>query len=164
MSGSVTPVRAVLSSLVGVIGVLIIVLCLRTLVVIPLRFAESPPPAPGPEGDQSATALVVFPLMLSAGLLVGLLLIWSGARGARSAARPALWRDRQGTALWGCGVGAALAVFVFAFCEEEWTGLSPDMRAPASAMFVSYSVLGFLIVAVLALQPEKRGDRPTVTR
>lgn len=150
------PVRRMLSVLVAGAGTLVVVLCARSLVVSPQMVAESPPPSPGQDAD-AATALVVFPLLVSAGLLTGMLLIWAGVRGARSAADPVLWRIRQRAALGGCLTGTVLAAFIFFFSDAPWTGLPQDSRIWSVVMVVFYSILGFLLVVVLALQQEKEG-------
>ncbi|WP_157964088.1 hypothetical protein [Actinocorallia populi] len=147
------------SALVLGAGALVVVLCGHALVVTPQLVAESPPPPPGQDFG-SATALVVFPLVVSAGLLGGMLLIWSGVRGMRSAGRPVLWRARQRTALWGCAVGTVLAAFIYFFSGEPWTGLPEDSRVQGILMVVFYSALGFLLIAVLALQNERNGRVP----
>lgn len=152
----VTPVRRTLSVLVLGAGALVVVLCGRTLVVTPQLVAENPPPAPGQDAG-AATALVIFPLVVSAGLLGGMLLIWSGVRGVRSADRPVLWRARQRTALWGCAVGTLLAAFIYFFGGAAWTGLPRGSHTVAIGMVVFYSVMGFLLIAALALQNEREG-------
>lgn len=148
-----TPVRRVLSALVAVAGALVVVLCGRSLVITPQLMAQHPPAAPG-LGGEAATALVVFPLLVSTGVLTGLLLIWAGVRGLRTAADPLLWRDRQRAALWGCLIGGVLGLFIFCFGDSLWTGMPPDSRLVSITAVVFYSLTGFLLVMVLVLQEE----------
>lgn len=154
--------RRSLSVLVGAAGAFVVAFCAASLVMTPQQVAQHPPP-PGREAA-TATALVVFPLVVSAGLLAGILLLWAGVHGMRSAADPGLWRRRQRTALWSCLIGGILALFIVAFAEEPWTGLLPGSHRWGVATLVFYSALAFLLIVVLALQQEERPLRAETSR
>ncbi|MEO3784364.1 hypothetical protein ABGB12_13595 [Actinocorallia sp. B10E7] len=150
--------RRALSVLVTAAGAFVVVICAVSLVIIPQQVAENPPPPPTQNTGSAATGLVVFPLVVSAALLAGLLLLWSGVRGVRSAGDPRVWSLRQRTALWACLIGALLALFIFLFGEAPWTGLQSDSRKWGVVTVFFYGVLGFLLIMMLALQEEDDGD------
>jgi hypothetical protein len=152
-----------MSVLVGAAGAFVVVICMAGLVTIPQQVTENPPPSPGREAG-AATALVVFPLVVSTGVLAGILLLWAGVRGVRSAADPPLWCRRQRTALWSCLVGGLLALFIFAFADAPWTGLMPGSRRWGIVTLIFYSALAFLLIIVLSLQEEERPLRAEASR
>jgi len=156
-------VRRSLSVLVAAAGAFVVGVCTASLVTIPQQVAENPPPRPGREAG-AATSLVVFPLVVSVGVLAGILLLWAGVRGVRSAAVPRLWRRRQRTALWSCLIGGLLALFIFVFADAPWTGLLPGSHRWGIATLIFYSFLAFLLIMALALQEEERPLRAEASR
>ncbi|MCD0450179.1 hypothetical protein LO762_13390 [Actinocorallia sp. API 0066] len=144
-----TWVRAGTSALVLGAGAFVLCLCLRVLVDYPLWQSEY--------GDvQDATALVVFPLLLSAGCLTGLLLLWAGVRGALAAHDPGRWRYRQRVALHGCLIGALVAGFVVMAADRPWTGLSVGARIVGLQLLVFAGLLAFMIMVLLSAEGNPR--------
>ncbi|GAB2838972.1 hypothetical protein GCM10022221_43100 [Actinocorallia aurea] len=144
-----TWVRAGASALVLGAGAFVLGLSVYVLLYYPLREAEAP-------GATDMTSLVVFPLLLSAGCLVGLLLMWAGARGAWSAGDQALWRRRQRAALAACLVGALVAVFVVLAADRPWAGLSAGARIVGLQLLFFASLLAFMIMVLLSAEGNGR--------
>ncbi|ROO88496.1 hypothetical protein EDD29_6165 [Actinocorallia herbida] len=140
-----TWVRAGTSALVLGSGAFVLGLCVFVLLNYPLRESEN-----GASVD--ASSLVVFPLLLSAGCFTGLLLVWAGLRGARSAGDPARWRRRQRGSLAACLVGALAAVFVVFAADSPWAGLSQDARIVGLQLLVFAGLLAFMIMVLLSAE------------
>lgn len=146
-----TWVRAGTSVLALGAGAFVLGLCLDVLLGYPIQQSEIGDPA-----GRHPSALVVFPLLLSAGVLVALLLLWSGARGALAAADPGRWRHRQRVALYGCLLGALLAGSVALAAGRPWTGLPADARVGGLQLLVFASLLAFMIMIALSAEADAR--------
>ncbi|MDX6744341.1 hypothetical protein [Actinocorallia sp. A-T 12471] len=144
-----TWVRAGTSALVLGAGAFVLGLCVSVLLGYPLEQSEN--------GDiADASALVVFPLLLSAGFLTGLLLLWAGARGAFAAGDLTIWRKRQRGSLAACVIGGVAALFVVVAAGRPWTGLSPDARIVGLQLLVFASLLAFMIMVLLSAEGNGR--------
>lgn len=112
----------------------------------------------GRPGNDNQTAWLVFPLFLSLGLVVALVLAWAGFRGVQACKETDLWSHRQRTTQRACAAGAGLSVLSALTAGNSWTGMPITALPVGVFLLVIYSAISLLTMLPAV---RRRGGGPT---